>query len=234
MDYSSGDYLAENPTWHAEDAPWKAAHILRGLGEAEINPRTFLDVGCGAGHVLTELARLLPKGRRFVGIDVAEQAVGMAQANPRDARVTFRVTSLTEVKERFDAVLLIDVIEHVRDFFALLIQAQRCGDYVIAHVPIEMNVSSVLRRRSLRLARQSVGHIHHFNVDTITAALIETGFDVVHTHYTAGATQLPAKTWKQRLAAILRRPVAFASEEVAAHILGGYSLLIVAKSPAST
>jgi len=27
--YTEGDYLKNNPTWHAEDSPRKAAHILQ-------------------------------------------------------------------------------------------------------------------------------------------------------------------------------------------------------------
>ena len=53
--YTSGDYLARNPTWHVEESPWKAKQIMRMLAQSSIAPETICEVGCGAGEVLKQL-----------------------------------------------------------------------------------------------------------------------------------------------------------------------------------
>ena len=51
--YNDATYLTNNPTWHEEDAPFKAERIRRLLARYPEVPRaTVAEAGCGSGgHV---------------------------------------------------------------------------------------------------------------------------------------------------------------------------------------
>jgi len=54
--YTTGDYLKHNPTWHEEDAPWKARQIAQNMSDNAIEPNSMCEVGCGTGQILLELS----------------------------------------------------------------------------------------------------------------------------------------------------------------------------------
>jgi 2-polyprenyl-6-hydroxyphenyl methylase/3-demethylubiquinone-9 3-methyltransferase len=92
----------------------KAAGSLKGL--------TVLDIGCGGGLVAEPLARL---GAEVTGIDPAPENIEAAKAHAKGARleIAYRAETteaLAASGARFDAVLLLEVVEHVPDVPALL------------------------------------------------------------------------------------------------------------------
>jgi ubiquinone/menaquinone biosynthesis C-methylase UbiE len=52
-------------------------------------PNRVLDVGCGTGYLLRELASRYPDAQQFVGIDAASAMVKTANAIAQDDRLTF-------------------------------------------------------------------------------------------------------------------------------------------------
>jgi 2-polyprenyl-6-hydroxyphenyl methylase / 3-demethylubiquinone-9 3-methyltransferase len=82
----------------------------------------ILDIGCGGGLITEPLARL---GTTVTGIDAAEANIGVARAHARsaDLKIDYRQASAEDLAgagERFDAVLALEVIEHVADIDAFL------------------------------------------------------------------------------------------------------------------
>lgn len=82
----------------------------------------ILDIGCGGGLISEPLARL---GASVTAIDAAEASIGVARAHARgaDLEIEYRQASAEELAaagERFDAVLALEVIEHVADTDAFL------------------------------------------------------------------------------------------------------------------
>ena len=57
--YIDGTYSFSHPTWHDEDAPWKASEIYKILDDNHLTPRRIVDIGCGAGGVLASLVEFL-------------------------------------------------------------------------------------------------------------------------------------------------------------------------------
>jgi SAM-dependent methyltransferase len=75
----------------------------------------LLDIGCSAGYHVRHLAR---KAKRVVAIDVDQVALEVARRRVKSSRVTFMHydgKSLPFADASFDAVSMLDVLEHVRD-----------------------------------------------------------------------------------------------------------------------
>ena len=75
---------------------------------------SVLDVGCGGGLLSEPLARM---GGKVTGIDATEELVNSAQSHAAASGVDvdYRVATAEEVKGPFDAVIALEVIEHVAD-----------------------------------------------------------------------------------------------------------------------
>ncbi len=77
----------------------------------------LLDVGCGGGLVSEPLTRL---GAQMVGIDPAEQNIAVARrhAERNGLAIDYRhatAEALSSAGERFDALLALEILEHVAD-----------------------------------------------------------------------------------------------------------------------
>jgi 2-polyprenyl-6-hydroxyphenyl methylase / 3-demethylubiquinone-9 3-methyltransferase len=103
-----------------------AAHFGRDIKAAEpFKGLTLLDIGCGGGLLSEPLARL---GFTVTGIDPAENNVEVAKAHATqsDVAITYRkvtAETLAEEKAHFDAVLAMEVVEHVPDVTAFVATA---------------------------------------------------------------------------------------------------------------
>jgi 2-polyprenyl-6-hydroxyphenyl methylase / 3-demethylubiquinone-9 3-methyltransferase len=97
----------------------------------------ILDIGCGGGILSEPLARL---GAQMVGADPAEDNISVARAHAEgeDIAVDYRATTaeaLAAAGERFDAVLAMEVVEHVLDvpqFIATCAEMVKPGGLLMA------------------------------------------------------------------------------------------------------
>ncbi len=116
--------------------------IMRTLIEAVLPPdpgTTIVDVGCGAGANLASLA----DAYRCVGIDTSRDAIRLASRRFPNVRFIRGLAPADLGPEAGDAsmFLLMDVLEHVADDFALLSQllaAASPGDFFLVTVPADM------------------------------------------------------------------------------------------------
>jgi ubiquinone/menaquinone biosynthesis C-methylase UbiE len=81
-------------------------------------PRRVLDVGCGTGYVLRELAARRPQAAEFLGIDAAPAMIEVARAAADDERLAFAAGTaerLAAADGRYDLVLSTTSFDHWAD-----------------------------------------------------------------------------------------------------------------------
>lgn len=227
--YTSGDYLKRNPTWHVKDSLWKAKMILKMITQNDIMPKTVCEVGCGAGEILKQLQLNMPKECNFYGYEISPQAFELCKKRASD-KLHFELRDILLEKEVFfDLILLIDLIEHLEDYFNFLRRIKPKSQYKILHIPLDLSVQSVLRRSPILRTRESVGHIHYFTKEIALQILKDVGYEVLDYFYTAGAVELPAQSVKSFIAKLPRKIFFTIHKDLAVRILGGYSLMVLLK-----
>jgi 2-polyprenyl-3-methyl-5-hydroxy-6-metoxy-1,4-benzoquinol methylase len=236
--YTSGEYLDNNPTWHSEDSPWKARHIVRGLASAGHTPSRVFEIGCGAGHILGELSERFPE-TQFVGFDISDQAIGLARSLERPALTFTRGNAFDLVTPgEYDTLLAIDVFEHVDDYYGFLRRLKPLAKYKIFHIPLDMSALATAIGNENR-ARKITGHLHYFTKDSALATLEACGYRLVHWHFTDTFTldfrnlfeggHYGRKALKLATLGIPRGLLWLTSPRLCARLLGGCSVLAIAQ-----
>ena len=226
--YTDGTYLRNNPDWHVDDSPWKAKHVATMLERHGIAPRTVCEVGCGAGEILRSLSTHLEPSTKFFGYEISPNAYKICSQKANE-KFSFKLANILDEEDtHFDLVMAMDVFEHVEDYFGFLRKLRARGQYKVFHIPLDMSAQEVLRGKPMS-ARKSVGHIHYFSKDTALATLEDCGYTVIDHFYTSGRTELGGLGWKSQLMRIPRQAMYRMSPDAAARVLGGYSLLVLAR-----
>ena len=227
--YTEGGYLERNPTWHEEHSGWKADHIARLLTDNGVAPTTIAEIGCGMGQILVELAQRMPNVERLQGFEISPQAFARARQKATDRIGYDNIDVLAAPPAtRFDVVMAIDVFEHVDDYIGFIRALDRVGRYKVFHIPLELSAMSIVRTHVLQEARETVGHIHYYTRETALATLRHAGLKIIDERFTSVSIDLAEKV-KTRLAAVPRRALSAVAPNFAAHLLGGFSLLVLAE-----
>lgn len=227
--YLSDEYLKRNPSWDREDSAWKAERVLRLMRRhALLGPRV-VEVGCGAGLVLAELARALPEAR-FRGFDIAPDAARLWPPPGQISNLELEVGDFLAREEApYDLALILDVVEHVGDPFDFLDRMLPKAAHHILHFPLDLSAVAVLRGSPLMHVRDKVGHLHFYTKDLALALLVDAGYDVVEWAYTGAAFSAPQRTWRTRLASLPRRLAYALSKDAGVRLLGGETLMVLAR-----
>jgi cyclopropane fatty-acyl-phospholipid synthase-like methyltransferase len=227
--YADGTYLARNPTWHSEDAQWKAGQVVRLLQDLRLTPRSVADVGCGTGGVLVHLAAVFDPSTRFVGFDVSDDARRAAR-HGSPANVSFQdMAELDHDPGAYDLVMAIDVLEHVEDYLGFARRIAKLGTDKLFHIPLELSAQTVVRRRPIAASRECFGHLHFFTRDTALASIEAAGMTVIADRFTFSSTEQPAERMRRRLARVPRRVGFRLHADLAVRVMGGASLLVLAR-----
>lgn len=233
--YTDGSYLAKNPSWHAEDAPWKLAHILRALQQAYIQSfSSVLDAGCGSGAIIKTWATQAPHVQ-FSGWDISPQALALAAQNaPQNVQF---VSGEVPPQQPFDIALAIDVLEHIPSYEKWFNQVSACAPVLVLHVPLDLSVRSYLCPQLLVREREMVGHVHFFTTRSLKKFLKTQHCEILSAHYTNKYVERPPQLTrlKSRVGMFIRKLAhACLPHAWVAFIMGGYSLMLVVKTNRDT
>lgn len=227
--YESGAYLASNPSWDEEDSEWKARQVKKIMEKNSLAPKSIVEVGCGAGGVLASLHEVFPD-IVYSGFDIAPDVSRFWEKHAARGINFFIKDFLDQTTDHFDVLLLLDVFEHVPDPFLFLAGLQGRADHYIFHIPLDLSAISVARESPLLVVRKKVGHIHYYTKGLAMSLLEECGYQIVDWSYTGAAFTAPQHTWKSRLASIPRRLLFALNRDLGVRILGGDTLMVLAKA----
>jgi cyclopropane fatty-acyl-phospholipid synthase-like methyltransferase len=226
--YLTGRYAACNPDWDSGDSPWKAERVADMIRAHSLEPSTVVEVGCGAGGVLVGLRRHLPEAG-MTGFDIAPDLRRYWEGQA-DSGITFELADYLATSHPVpDLTLVLDVLEHLADPFDFLSRLKNRSRDVIFHIPLDLSAMSVARETPLMLVRRKVGHLHFYTKALALEMIEECGFEVVEARYTGAAFSAPQRGREARLVGLLRR-VAFSTlGDLGVRLLGGETLLVLAR-----
>ena len=148
----------------------RAALALELLAEDGRARGRLLDVGCGPGWSLDAFTRA---GWGGIGVDPSNVAVEEARARGLDARrIDVELASAEEMRAAlggpFDAIALLEVLEHLRDPLASLRKVKelcRTGGRLVVSLPNEIHLAARLRILSgkLPMGGHDSPHLRHFD-----------------------------------------------------------------------
>jgi SAM-dependent methyltransferase len=225
--YLSGEYIEQNPTFHVERAEFKADLVGTLIRRHRFQPNRVCDLGCGAGEVLKLLSERLPNAAEFHGYELSPQGFELCRQRESE-RLKFFNSSLFETHERYDLGISLDVFEHVEDPFAFLRQFRQHAERFVFHIPLDMNVQTVLRARPIMEVRRRLGHLHYFSRDTALSLLRDTGYTILEDEYTPSSIY-KAERLSAKLASVPRRVSRWLLGDLGVRLTGGFSLLVFAR-----
>jgi SAM-dependent methyltransferase len=171
-------YLKYSPDWHEEDSPAKADQIFKLIEKNSIRPESVAEVGCGAGEILNQLHFKLPDTTHFFGYDIALDAINLAKTREK-SRLQYFNENFFDSDKHFDLLLVIDVAEHVENYYDFLKQCRKKADMMILAIPLDVSVRTTFSPQIVKGRRDTFGHIHYFNANTALLALENCGFEVI-------------------------------------------------------
>lgn len=226
--YNDGTYLNANSTWHEEDSPWKVQQIIRLFERNSLSPSTVCEVGCGSGGILNLLSDYY-ENIEFRGFEISTHAYSLCQSRTK-VNLSFELGDIFSVGQRhFDVAMAIDVFEHVENYLGFVRTLKELAEYKVYHIPLDLNLLTVLMPSRIRLRRERFGHLHYFTKETAVRALQDTGHEILDMFYTGVSINRKGAGFADQFLGLPRQLLFSINKDFAARSLGGYSLMVLAK-----
>jgi ubiquinone/menaquinone biosynthesis C-methylase UbiE len=150
------------------------------------NEAVIIDIGCSSGSMLRALREVLPKAT-LIGADyISGPLLGLARSLPGIPFLQFNLVSCPLFSNSVDAVILLNVLEHIEEDFAAMQQAFRItrpGGTVIIEVPAGPHLFDVYDKQLM--------HFRRYTLDDLCEKLERAGFEIEERSY-LGAFFYPA------------------------------------------
>jgi 2-polyprenyl-3-methyl-5-hydroxy-6-metoxy-1,4-benzoquinol methylase len=158
---------------------------LRAVADLVPPGSTVLDIGVGWGEIIPMLRQR--ETREYVGVDFSEKVAATVSAKHPDCR--FYVGGLEQIRESFDAVLALEVCEHILpsrifEFLGHIGRVLRNTGQLIVTVPVYENLRAMtLRCPNCGHMHNRMGHVRSYTPELIKAELALAGFEVTKSFF---------------------------------------------------
>jgi SAM-dependent methyltransferase len=161
---------------------WKARKLSQ-LIPACMEFKNILEVGCAFGVLLNNMAdRLHIKTR--IGIDISGKNIEIAKNLYPDCYFfqgtaeEFVIAKPVEIKDnRFDLIVLSDIVEHIPDDLGFLEMVRKMSSYVLLNLPLEKS----FKTRNRQYGEQDPsGHLRCYDKELAVRLAGLAGFEVVN------------------------------------------------------
>lgn len=154
---------------------WKTRCFLK-LIPSYIKPKKIIELGCGYGLLLRELAKKF-KSKSVVGIDHSQITLKMAEKlNPHILFIKNDACHVQVEDNSFDLVILSDIIEHINHPEILLKESQRISRFALMKIPLEKCLRTIYRKYDIY---DSAGHLFCLNEKETLNLLKNSGYKVL-------------------------------------------------------
>lgn len=181
------------------------AWIARQVFKAHPSAVSILDVACGGGYFLREMARCYPESTSFQGIDLSREALKIAQQEFPQATYALSVAENMPFEAKaFDVVTCLGSLEHFINIGQALAEVRRLlkpGGIFLAMVPNIMwyqDILSVLFTKCRKSRNQT--HELFASHGEWKEMLEQNGFDVIRSLKYNGIAKAG---WKQQMKDLL-------------------------------
>ena len=146
---------------------FKIPHLLEVMPE-NLPCHSIAEIGCATGEIIGTFPGL--QVQRRVGFDISPLNIRVAQ--DRFPSVEFRATDFRSTDEKFDLVILSDILEHVPDDLEFLKTAALMGTVVLINLPLEKNLLNIFRHYG---PEDSSGHLRSYSFSQGMALIKDAG-----------------------------------------------------------
>lgn len=182
---AAGYHFAAPTAEHTHAYLWPALFAELDRLQLPAGRRRVFDLGCGNGATAQALVK---RGWHVQGVDPSESGIALAQAaHPDlDVRIGSSDDDLPAIFGTFPVVISLEVVEHVylpRRFARVLWELLEPGGTALISTPYHGYWKNLALALSGRMdthytALWDYGHIKFWSVKTLTALLVEAGFEV--------------------------------------------------------
>lgn len=226
--YLNGDYANKNPNWDSTDSSWKVQKLCQLLLTHDCKPSSIVEIGCGSGAILFELRKFFPEAS-LTGFDIAPEA-SRFWIKASSLGIRLELADYLLLNEPIpDLILIFDVLEHLGNPWEFLAMLRDRSKLIAIHFPLDLSALSVLRERPLLMVRDKVGHLHYFTPGLAISLLEESGFEIIEARYTGASLHSSQRSLKSRLASFLRRGFYAINKDFGVRLVGGETLMVLAK-----
>jgi 2-polyprenyl-3-methyl-5-hydroxy-6-metoxy-1,4-benzoquinol methylase len=143
-----------------------------------VKPSTILDVGCGSGFFLD-----IAKEKKWIttGDELNQSDAKIARSHGHRV-FTDRIEEIDFKKEKFSAITLWDVFEHIvdgRPFLKTLSKLLTPEGVVFMQIPNSGSLAARIMQEKCNMFH-TLGHVSLYNPDTIERMAKRSGFKIVH------------------------------------------------------
>jgi ubiquinone/menaquinone biosynthesis C-methylase UbiE len=135
-------------------------HAIAALSRSiKTDSAVIIDIGCSSGSMLRTLRERLPKAT-LIGADyISGPLLGLAASLPGIPFLQFNLVNCPLFSNSVDAVILLNVLEHIEDDFAAMQQAFRItkpGGVVVIEVPAGPHLFDIYDKQLMHFRRYTL------------------------------------------------------------------------------